>query len=241
MGAAGLSVVIPFRNEAPALVPLHRELARVLDALRMESEILFVDDASDDGGGESIARLAATDERVRLLTLTPRAGQSAALEAGFRAATGGVVATMDADLQNDPADLPALLRALSEADCVCGVRVERHDPFVKRAASRVANAVRRRLLDDGISDIGCALRVMRSEPLSRIKLFRGGHRFLPSLLVFEGARVIERPVRHRPRRFGRSSYGILERLAASWLDLVAMLWLARRIDRYDVKEFSRRV
>lgn len=235
-----LSVVIPFRDEAPSLAALHAELVGVLDALPFEAEMIFVDDESGDDGAGVVARLAANDPRVRLLSLTPHSGQSAALEAGFRAARGELVATMDADLQNDPADLPALLAGLAEADCVCGVRVARRDELGTRLASRAANAIRRRVLGDGIEDIGCSLRVMRRSWLERIKLFRGGHRFLPVLLALEGARIAERPVRHRPRRHGRSKYGVLMRLRVVWADLLGVAWLARRVARYEVKELSRR-
>lgn len=239
--APRLSVVIPYRDEAGSLALLYAELVSVLDALPFESEILFVDDASRDEGPDIVRMLADADPRLRLFTLSPHSGQSAALEAGFRAARGEIVATLDADLQNDPADLPMLLDGLRVADCVCGVRLPREDHILKRLASRFANAVRRRVLGDGISDIGCSLRVMRKADLDRIKLFHGAHRFLPSLLQLEGARLLERPVRHRARRYGRSKYGILRRLLAVGVDLLAILWLARRIDRYEVKELSRRV
>lgn len=235
-----LSVVIPFRDESPSLAALHAELSDVLDALPFESEILFVDDESRDDGVVVVGLLAARDPRVRLLSLSPHSGQSAALEAGFRAARGELVATMDADLQNDPADLPALIAGLAEADCVCGVRVARRDRVGTRLASRAANAIRRRVLRDAITDIGCSLRVMRRTSLERIKLFRGGHRFLPILLSLEGARIAERPVHHRPRRHGRSKYGVLMRLRVVWADLLGVAWLARRVARYEVKELSRR-
>ena len=236
-----LSVVIPFRDEAPSLRDLYSELAEVLDELPFESEILFVDDESRDDGCEVVRDLSGRDARVRLLSLSPHSGQSAALEAGFRAACGEVVATLDADLQNVPGDLPRLLEALDRADCVCGVRVDRQDSISKRIASRIANGIRRFVLSDGIHDIGCSLRVMRASSLARVKLFRGGHRFLPSLLAMEGARVIELPVRHRPRRDGTSNYGVGRRLVAGCVDLLAVVWMKRRIDRHEVKELNRRV
>ncbi len=236
-----LSVVIPFRDEEESLRTLHVELARVLDGLPWESELIFVDDESRDGGRMVVMDLAARDERVRLLGLSPHRGQSAALEAGFQAARGGIIATLDADLQNDPADLPRLLAALDRADCVCGVRFDRRDPFVKRVASKLANTIRRLVLSDGVTDVGCSLRVMRAPLLQRIKLFRGGHRFLPALLAMEGARVVELPVSHRVRRHGSSKYGVARRLGVVWADLLAVAWLQRRIDRYEVKELSRRV
>jgi dolichol-phosphate mannosyltransferase len=235
-----LSLVIPFRDESASLAALHAELAQVLDALPFTAELIFVDDESRDDGPEVVSRLAAEDARIRLLSLSPHAGQSAALEAGFRAARGELVATLDADLQNDPADLPMLLAALAEADCVCGVRIGRRDRLGTRIASHLANGIRQRVLGDRITDIGCSLRVMRREPLARIKLFRGGHRFLPVLLALEGARVVERPVRHRPRRHGRSKYGVWMRLRVVWADLLGVAWLSRRVARYEVKELSRR-
>lgn len=236
----GLSIVIPFRDEAPSLPALYAELARVLDGLDAPAEILLVDDESGDDGLGVAQALARVDARVRVLALSPHAGQSAALEAGFRAATGELVATLDADLQNDPADLPSLIAAMVEADCVCGVRVDRQDPLSTRFASWIANRLRRRVLGDSVSDVGCSLRVMRRASLARVRLFRGGHRFLPILLALEGARIVERPVRHRPRRHGRSKYGVLSRLRVVWADLLGVAWLARRVQRYDVKEFSRR-
>lgn len=235
-----LSIVIPFRDEAPSLPSLCEELARVLDALPVCCEILLVDDESTDDGLAVAEWLAARDPRIRVLALSPHAGQSAALEVGFRAARGELVATMDADLQNDPADLPALLAALDGADCVCGVRTERRDRLATRLASRAANAIRRRVLGDAVRDIGCSLRVMRRASLERVKLFRGAHRFLPVLLALEGARIVERPVRHRARRHGRSKYGVWMRLRVVWADLLGVAWLARRVARYEVKELNRR-
>lgn len=242
MGDPTLSIVVPFRDEAASLGILYEELAAALDAIGRPAEMLFVDDESRDEGRSVVLERAAADPRVRLLCLTPQAGQSAALEAGFRAARGAIVATLDADLQNDPGDLPRLLAMLESqgVDCVTGVRSRRRDPWRKRLASRIANAVRRRVLGDGLHDIGCSLRVMRAEPLARVKLFRGGHRFLPVLLQLEGAQVVELPVHHRARRFGASKYGIRRRLGASALDLLGVLWLRSRTTRCEVKELSRR-
>jgi dolichol-phosphate mannosyltransferase len=235
-----LSVVIPFRDEAASLRALHAELTTVLDSLDFESEVIFVDDESHDAGAEILADLAVDDRRLRLLSLSPHAGQSAALEEGFRAACGEIIATLDADLQNAPADLPRLIDALDHADCVCGIRVDRQDSVSKRLASRIANTLRRFVLSDGVQDIGCSIRVMRKTHLARIKIFRGGHRFLPSLLAMEGARIVELPVRHRPRRYGTSKYGIGRRLGVVWVDLLAVVWMKRRTARYEVKELNRR-
>jgi glycosyltransferase involved in cell wall biosynthesis len=235
-----LSVVIPFRNEADSLPTLYSELAAVVDGLDIASEMIFVDDESTDGGASVLLGVAGADERFRMLSISPRSGQSAALEAGFGAARGEWIATLDADLQNDPADLPKLLAEIDRADCVNGVRMDRQDTFLKRIASRVANSTRRRILGDSVEDIGCSLRVMRAEHLERIKLFRGAHRFLPVLLAFEGARVVEVSVRHRPRLHGESKYAIGDRFLEAVFDLCAVFWMKKRISRYDVKEFDRR-
>jgi glycosyltransferase involved in cell wall biosynthesis len=236
-----ISVVIPFRDEAPSLEPLHAELASALPVAEFDAEFIFVNDASRDDGGDVVRGLALRDARVRLISLTPHVGQSGALEAGFRAARFEHIAMLDADLQNDPADLPRLIEGLGRADCVCGVRVNRRDSAAKRLASRFANALRRRALGDGVTDIGCSLRVMRACYVSRVKLFRGAHRFLPALLAIEGARVIELPVVHRARQHGRSKYGIGNRLRVVWMDLLGVMWLSHRIDRYEAKELNRRV
>jgi len=222
-------VVIPVCDERDNLEPLHRELDAALAELRVE--FVYVDDGSRDGSAEVLAALAKRDDRVRVLRFARNCGQTAALAAGFRAARGEVVATLDADLQNDPADLPRLLAALERADVVNGVRVGRQDSFVRRLSSRIGNGFRNWLTHEDVSDVGCSLRVMRASFLRRAKLYRGMHRFLPTLLRMEGARVIELPVRHRPRRHGRSKYGIANRLFVGVADVLAVRWMqSRRLD-----------
>jgi len=180
--------------------------------------------------------LAAEDPRVRVGALDGNHGQSAALDAGFRRARGEVLATLDADLQNDPADLPRLLTALDRADVVNGVRQGRLDGWVRRVSSRIANRFRNWATGDAVTDVGCSLRVMRAEYVRRVKLFRGLHRFLPTLLRMEGARVTELPVSHRPRVHGRSKYGIGNRLFAGLHDVFAVRWMQSRVLRYRVVE-----
>ncbi len=234
-----LSVVIPAYNEAPNVEPCYRELVEVLASDGRSFEVVFVDDGSTDGTDETIRRLARADPRVRLLRLRRNAGQTAALDAGFRAARGAVVVTMDADLQNDPRDIPKLLAALPGQDAVCGWRVERHDPWTKRLASRVANRVRDRFTRDGVHDTGCTLKAFRREALQRLHLYRGMHRFLPALLQMEGCRVTEVPVSHRPRRAGVSKYGNWGRLWAGLADLCAVRWMARRRLDYEIEQEER--
>jgi glycosyltransferase involved in cell wall biosynthesis len=229
-------VVIPAYNEAANVEPCLRELTPVLDALGRPFEVIFVDDGSADGTFQVLDRLAAEDRRVRVIRFRRNAGQTAALDAGFRAARGDVVVTMDADLQNDPRDIPTLLAGLGLHDAVCGWRVRRRDPWTKRVASRVANAVRRWFTGDGIHDTGCMLKAFRREAVARLHLYRGMHRFLPALLKLEGFRVAEVPVSHRPRRTGRSKYGMWGRLWVGLADLWAVRWMARRRLDYEVEE-----
>jgi dolichol-phosphate mannosyltransferase len=182
-----------------------------------------------------LAGLVARDPRVRVLHFAENCGQTAAFAAGFEAARGEVVATLDADLQNDPADLPRLLTALDGADVVNGVRQERQDGFVRKASSRIANGFRNWATRESVTDVGCSLRVMRAPFLRRVKLHRGMHRFLPTLLRMEGARVIELPVRHRPRRHGRSKYGIANRLFVGLADVFAVRWMQKRQLRWRLR------
>jgi dolichol-phosphate mannosyltransferase len=195
-----------------------------------------VDDGSTDGTFAILARLAAADGRIRALRLRKNAGQTAALAAGFRAARGDVVVTLDADLQNDPRDIPTLLGALAGCDAVWGWRVDRQDPWTKRVASRTANAVRQHFTRDGVHDTGCPLKVFRRAALDRLILYRGMHRFLAALLRMEGFRVREVPVRHRPRHAGRSKYGNWSRMWAGLADLWAVRWMARRRLDYEIAE-----
>ena len=239
MSAAGLlSLVIPVRDEAESLEALHRELDAAVGGWPGGLEILFVDDGSRDASRARLQGIAEKDPRVRVLALDAPHGQSAALDAGFRAARGELIATLDADLQNDPADLPRLLAALEQADVICGVRVARRDGLLRQLSSRIANAFRNALTSESVRDVGCSLRVIRRSHLARVKLHRGMHRFLPTLLALEGARVIELPVAHRPRRHGRSKYGILDRLFVGLVDVFAVRWMkSRRLD-YQVTELE---
>jgi dolichol-phosphate mannosyltransferase len=234
-----LSVVIPAYNEQANVVPCYRELRSVLEAHGESFEVVFVDDGSTDGTGEALCALARTDPRVRVLRFRRNAGQTAALHAGFRAARGAVVVTMDADLQNDPHDIPKLLAVLPGQDAVCGWRVDRQDPWTKRIASRIANRVRDRFTRDGVHDTGCTLKAFRREAVQDLHLYRGMHRFLPALLQMEGRRVTEVPVSHRPRRAGISKYGNWTRLWSGLADLFAVRWMARRRLDYEVEEVRR--
>lgn len=230
-----LSAVVPAYNEIESLPALWDELARALDASGRTWELLLVDDGSRDGSDRWITDLAAREPRVRAVLLERNSGQSAALAAGLGRARGDVIVTMDADLQNDPADLPRVLAALEHADVVSGVRAVRNDSWMRRVSSRVANAVRRGVLGDPITDIGCSFKAYRREALVGLPMFVGVHRFLPALCVFRGARLVEVPLSHRARAHGVSKYGVGNRLWRGIADLVGVQWLKARLLTYRVR------
>jgi dolichol-phosphate mannosyltransferase len=162
-------------------------------------------------------------------------GQSAAFLAGFEAARGEVVVTLDADLQNNPADIPELLRRLEGQDAVLGVRRRRRDSALRRLSSRIANAVRRGVTRDGLTDVGCSLKAFRREALRDLPRFNGVHRFFGTLLVWKGCRIAEVAVDHRPRRAGETKYNVRNRAFRTLLDLLAMRWLRSRQVRYEIE------
>lgn len=233
----GLTIVIPVLDEAPNLRTLHREVLGALVDLDVDWEVVFVDDGSTDEGPQILAELAASDDRVRPISLDRNYGQSTAMVAGTEAARGTWVATLDGDLQNDPADLAVLWQAIQEgkADVVTGVREIRHDSWVRRASSKVANNVRNRISGDHVTDVGCSLRIFPRRALLEVARFEGMHRFLPTLFRIAGYTVIERPVNHRPRYAGVSKYGIHNRL---WRGL-ADLYVVRRLRRRGIKYHTR--
>jgi dolichol-phosphate mannosyltransferase len=232
-----LSVVVPMFNEVDNVPLLWEEIDAVLAKLGRPTEIIFVDDGSTDGSAAAVHALMARDPRVRLVSFKVNAGLSAAFNAGYAAARGQIVVTMDADLQNDPRDVELLLPAIEGgADAAVGVRSRRRDRWRKRMSSRIANAIRNRLTGDRVTDSACSLRAMRRECLTAIPPYSGMHRFVPTLLRIAGYRVVEVPVHHRPRTLGRSKFGIWNRALPAFIDLLAVRWMMRRIVRRDARE-----
>jgi glycosyltransferase involved in cell wall biosynthesis len=232
-----ISLVIPVFNEEENLRDLYDEVIRSLAGLTCLWEMVLVDDGSTDSSLSIIRDLAAADPRVRFVSFAANCGQSAAFAAGFRFAGGDVVITMDADLQNDPADIPDMLRIYEQGvDMVIGWRVKRRDSWVKKCASRLANRVRNAISRETVLDTGCSLKVMRAEMLKAIPMFTGMHRFLPTLMKLEGAKVAEVPVNHRPRNKGVSKYGIWDRAWSAAYDLLAVRWMQKRHIGYVVSD-----
>jgi glycosyltransferase involved in cell wall biosynthesis len=227
-----ISVVIPVYNEEENLPILAAEVQGAMQAIGQPYEVIYVDDGSTDGSPGILNGLAREDAAVRVIRQRRNAGQSAALAAGFRFARGGIVVTLDADLQNDPADIPRLLERMHAFDVVCGVRANRQDTWTRKVSSRIANGIRNRVTHDSVTDVGCTLRACRAEYLRSIPMFTGMHRFLPTLLKMEGARVTEVPVHHRPRLHGQPKYNIRNRIWRALADLFAVRWMQKRwIDR----------
>ena len=230
-----LSVVIPVKNEAGNIVPLFEEIRAALEGI-IDYEVLFIDDGSRDDTAAEVLALAGIQPQLRLLRHDVSYGQSAAIRTGVRAARGVWIATLDGDGQNDPADIPDLWHigrsnSLSERVLIAGYREKRQDVWLKRSASRIANAARRRLLGDDTPDTGCGLKLFARSLFLELPYFDHMHRFLPALVLREGGNVLSVRVNHRPRRSGVSKYGVLDRLGVGIIDLLGVMWLQRRATR----------
>ena len=225
-----LSVVVPLYNEEANVLILQEELRAALNGL--DYEIIFVDDGSVDRTAERIEAAG----NIRLIRFEKNSGQSAAIYAGLTTARGATLVIIDGDLQNDPADIPKLLAEIARgADLVCGYRLKRRDTLVKRATSRIANAVRSRYTKDGVRDTGCTLKAIRRECVSTLLPFKGMHRFIPALVKAAGYRLAEIPVNHRPRRFGQSKYNLGNRALRATIDMFGVRWLLSRRLNYKIR------
>lgn len=234
-----ISVVVPCYNEQDNLVPLVSTLSEVLAPLNVPYEIVITDDCSQDNSWEILKKLAAENPRVCVQRFEKNAGQSAALWAGIKAARGQFIATLDADMQNDPRDLPKFYAAMNTADCVCGNRKAKRaegDNFIRQISSKIANGVRNWITRENVSDSGCCYRMFKRECAADLKFFKGMHRFLPTLFKIEGFTVAEIPVNHQHRLAGVSKYGVWNRVFASSYDLFAVRWMQKRMFRFKVGE-----
>jgi dolichol-phosphate mannosyltransferase len=237
--APAISFVIPCYNEAGNLPELLRALRAAVQPLGLSHEFVITDDCSQDNSWAVLKELAAADPRVRGQRFARNCGQSAALWAGMKAARGEWIVTLDADLQNDPRDLPRLLEKLGAYDCVCGSRVaarRQGDTWLRVVSSRIANWVRNRVSGDDVSDAGCNYRAFKRACVQDLKFFKGMHRFLPTLLKIEGYTVTEVPIANQPRHAGQSNYGVWNRLFASLDDLLAVRWMKKRMFKYHIAE-----
>jgi len=231
-----ISFVIPVFDEEENIAPLAGEILAEAKKLGLPFEILFIDDCSRDNTLSIIKELTQTIPEVRYVSFAKNCGQSAALSAGFQEASGDTIITLDGDLQNDPADIPLMLENYGEYDMVNGWRHNRQDTIFKKIGSWIGNTFRNSMTGETIRDTGCSLKVMRASMAKRIKMFRGTHRFLPTLMRLEGARVIEVKVRHRPRIHGKSKYTNLKRGIEGFHDVLAVRWMIRRNLTLSIRE-----
>jgi dolichol-phosphate mannosyltransferase len=211
-------------------------LVDVLKSLNKSYEMIFVDDGSSDESRNVLKEIAAYDPSLRVIGFKENYGLSAALMAGIREAQGKIIVTLDSDLQNDPEDIPKLVENLNHHDMATGWRQKRQDPWLKRISSHIANSVRNQLIGEAIRDSACTLRAFKKECIQDICIFNGMHRFLPTLVKINGYRVVEVPVSHHPRKFGKSKYNIRNRMWRSFVDLLAVRWMKRHQIYYEIEE-----
>jgi dolichol-phosphate mannosyltransferase len=232
-----LSVVFPVYNEEENVPVLLDEIARAVGS-KWSYEMVAVDDGSTDRSLAVLREMRSKYPNLRVLAFEKNTGQTAALDAAWRGARGRMVVSLDADLQNDPADIPNMIAELEKqkADMVIGVRTNRRDTWSRRMQSKIGNGVRNWITNDKITDTGCSLKLVKREAIDRVRLFTGMHRFLPTLVRIDGYKVVEIPVNHRPRRFGTSKYGAMNRAARGLVDCLAVRWMTKRAFRYKVHE-----
>ncbi len=231
-----ISVVVPVYNEEGNLPILIPKLAEVLRGLGRPYEMIFVDDGSSDESRKILREMTVQYPSLRILRFRVNRGLSAALLAGIREARGGIIVTLDSDLQNDPADIPRLVGHLDRYDMATGWRQQRRDTWLKRISSKIGNGVRNLLSGENIQDSACTFRAFKRDCIAEIPVFDGMHRFLSTLVKMEGCRVTEVPVSHHPRRFGKSKYNIRNRILKSSVDLLAVRWMKSRAMRWEIEE-----
>jgi dolichol-phosphate mannosyltransferase len=238
-----LSVVVLVKDEEENIVSLIKEICSALDGL-LDYEIVYVDDGSSDKTWERLVAMSAKLSQLKIVRHRKSCGQSTAIYTGVKAARAPLVATLDGDGQNDPADIPRLLEVFDSSDSpvglqlVIGHRRKRQDSWLKRISGRVANRVRGYLLKDRTPDTGCGLKLFPRETFLDLPFFDHMHRFLPALIIRSGGAVLSVPVNHRPRKHGQSHYGIWDRLWVGLVDLLGVMWLQRRRKTAEIEEVT---
>jgi glycosyltransferase involved in cell wall biosynthesis len=229
-------MVLPIFNEKESLPILIPKIIDVISCLSKNYEVILVDDGSTDGTREVALDIVKKFPNIKYIRLKTNYGLSTALALGYNRCLGKIVVTMDSDLQYDPLDIPKLLEKLDKYDLVCGWRYNRHDHFLKRISSKIANFIRNKILNDNFHDIGCIFRAFHRECLKNIRLFDGFHRFLPILFVLQGFKVIEVKINHFPRKYGRSKFNIRNRIFNTFFDMLVIKWIKQREINYEVAE-----
>ena len=235
-----LSLVVPAFNEQETIDELLRRIDRAFEMVKSTFEVIVIDDGSTDDTPRLLDEAMTRYPWLRVLRMMRNGGQSAAFDAGFKAARGQIIATIDADLQNDPEEIPRLLPLLDGADMINGWRQNRQDTPMRRVQSRIANRIRNWISQETIQDSASSLKLYKRHCLEGIQLYKGMHRFLPTLVKLRGYTVNEVPVKHSQRYAGTAKYGLRNRALRAFVDLVAVRWMKSRYLRYEVKEVMRR-
>jgi glycosyltransferase involved in cell wall biosynthesis len=232
-----LSLVIPAYNEQETIKALLQRISEVFKDTSCRFEVIIVDDGSADKTLPLLKSAQKEHPWLRVLTFDRNHGQTAAMSAGFRAAQGHVIATLDADLQNDPAEVPRLMGMLGDdVDAVVGWRQKRQDPWLRKVSTKIANGIRNWLSSETIHDSACSLKVYKRCCLERLTLYEGMHRFMPTLVKMQGYHVIEVPISHHPRYAGQAKYGVWNRVFKAFFDLLAVRWMKKRWLHYKYEE-----
>ena len=230
-----ISIVCPFYDEEENLPELLSRLLKMTEKIQQSWEIILVDDGSRDNGPEELKKLIAGNTAIRLIQFEQNRGMTSALYAGLQAAKGEIIATLDADLQNPPEEIPRLLYMMEDYDMITGYRAERNDSQVKKITSKIANNIRRLVIGDRIKDVGCSLRIFKKNVLENFYPYKGMHRFFPAIADRTGFKIKQVPVEHAFRKGGKAKYHLFNRLLGPLWDLIAVSWLLKNKIHYKIK------
>lgn len=233
------TIIVPIYNEEENLERLEKELSNYSKIASYPCCILLVNDGSHDNSQKKIEEICARQENFSFIQFKENRGLSAAIKAGFDHVETELTGYIDADLQTYPEDFNLLLDYIDQHELVTGVRADRKDSFVKNMSSKIANGIRKTFTKDGMDDTGCPLKVIRTENAKRIPMFKGLHRFLPAMILLQNGRIVQIPVRHRPRVAGEAKFGLWNRLLGPLSDCFAYLWMKRKYINYEILKKDR--
>ena len=231
-----LTIIVPIYNEEENIERLCKELSDFIKKSKVETQILFINDGSIDNSEKLINNQCNTNDKFRSLSFKKNSGLSAAIKAGFDYTNTSLVGYIDADLQTNPEDFNLLLNKISDYDLVTGVRTKRKDSLIKNISSFIANSIRRLFTNDNMDDTGCPLKIIKTSFAKKIPMFRGIHRFLPAMILLQGGRIHQVPVRHYPRMAGKAKFGFFNRLFGPLMDCFAYLWMKKKYINYQIKK-----
>ena len=230
-----LTIVVPIYNEEDNIERLCKELNDFIKKSIVETQILFVNDGSNDNSEKLIYNQCNSNDKFRVLSFKKNTGLSAAIKAGFDHTNTSLVGYIDADLQTNPEDFNLLLSKIGVYDLVTGVRTKRKDSIIKNISSFIANSIRKIFTNDNMDDTGCPLKIIKTSYAKKIPMFRGIHRFLPAMILLQGGKITQVPVRHYPRLAGKAKFGFFNRLVGPLMDCFAYLWMKKKYINYQIK------